>query len=230
MIKVNQKNRLKLWLQWIVANALGELLGLGTVGVMGLLITSKLGESVSRESTIFFALLMIILGAFEGAVIGLAQWLVLRRIVNRLSSRSWVLASLMGAVSAWILGMLPSTIISLSSQEKSSSPDFNEAQIMLLAVVMGMVLGIILALPQWMVLRKYTWRAGWWFGANSIAWAFGMPLVFLVAGTVTEGAAIFQIIVTMLLTIAAAGGIVGAIHGIVLMWVVRPKYSGQKSV
>ena len=226
MIEVNQKNRLKLWLQWIVANALGELVGLGTIGVIGLLIASNWGESVSKESTIFFALLMIILGAFEGAVIGFAQWLVLRRIVNRLSSRSWVLASLIGATSAWILGMLPSTIISLSTQEESSSPDFNDAQIVLLAVVMGVVLGIILALPQWMVLHKYARRAGWWFGANSIAWAFGIPLIFLVAGTVPEDAAVFQIIVSMLLTVTAAAGIVGAIHGLVLMWVISPKRSG----
>ena len=64
--------------------------------------------------------------------------------------------------------------------------------------------------------------AGWWFTANSVAWAFGMPLVFLVAGAVPEGAVAFQVIATMLLTIAAAGGIVGAIHGLVLVWFVRP--------
>ena len=110
-MKVNQRNRLKLWLQWIAANALGELLGLGTLGLIGFLIASKFDESVSRGATISFALLMIMLGAFEGAVIGLAQWLVLRRIVNRLSIRDWVLASLIGTVMAWTLGMLPSTIV-----------------------------------------------------------------------------------------------------------------------
>lgn len=221
-MKANQRNHLKLWLQWIAANALGELLGLGTVGSLGFLIASKFDESVSRGATISFALLMIMLGAFEGAVIGWAQWLVLRRIVNRLSIRDWVLASLIGAVMAWTLGMLPSTIVNLGSQGQSTSLDFSEVQIILLASLMGVILGIILALPQWLVLRKYVVRAGWWFGANSLAWAFGMPLVFLVAGAVPEGAVAFQVIATMLLTIAAAGGIVGAIHGLVLVWFVRP--------
>ena len=54
-----------------------------------------------------------------------------------------------------------------------------------------------------------------------------MSLVFLVTGTIPEGAAAFQVIAKMLLTIAAAGGIVGAIHGLVLVWIVRPKQSGQ---
>ena len=223
MVKVNQRNRGKLWLQWLAANALGELLGLGTVAVIGFLMTSKFEKSVGRGATISFALLMIVLGAFEGAVIGLAQWLVLRRIVNRLSSRSWVVASLIGAVMAWTLGMLPSSLMNLTSQGESTSPDLSEVPIILLASFMGVILGIILALPQWIVLRKYVVHAGWWFGANSVAWAFGMPLVFSVAGTVPEGAAAFQVLATMLLTIAAAGGIVGAIHGLVLVWLVKPK-------
>ena len=150
-MKANQRNLLKLWLQWIAANALGELLGLGTVGSMVFLIASKFDESVSRGATISFALLMIMLGAFEGAVIGWAQWLVLRRIVNRLSIRDWVLASLIGAVMAWTLGMLPSTIVNLGSQGQSTSLDFSEVQIILLASLMGVILGIILALPQWLV-------------------------------------------------------------------------------
>ncbi len=224
-MKVNQRNRLRLWLQWITANAIGELLGLGTVGVIGFLLASKFEESVGWVSAISFPLLMIILGAFEGAVLGLAQWLVLRKIINRLSRRSWVFASLTGAVMAWALGMLLSTIMNLTSQNESRSPDFSEIQIMLVASAMGIILGIILALPQWIVLRKYVERASWWLGANSVAWAFGMPLIFLVAGTVPEGEAAFQVMAKMLLTIAAAGGIVGAIHGLVLVWIVRPKQS-----
>ena len=90
---------------------------------------------------------------------------------------------------------------------------------------MGFILGIILTLPQWIVLRKYVVRAGCWFGANGVAWAFGMLLVFLVAETVAEGAVAFSVIAMMLLTITAAGGIVGAIHGFVLIWIIRPKQS-----
>ena len=39
--EVNQKIRFKLWLQWIAANAMGELLGLGIVGVIAFFIASK---------------------------------------------------------------------------------------------------------------------------------------------------------------------------------------------
>ncbi len=223
IIKCDRQNRFKLWLQWIVANAMGELLGLGTVSIVALFLASRLDESV--VSTLLFALLMILLGAFEGIAIGLAQWIVLRKIISRLTKRSWINASLIGAVIAWTLEMLPSTVINLAAQSESIPLVINEVQVILLASITGVVLGFILALPQWLVLRRYVRRANWWLGANSVAWAFGLPLIFLVAGTVTEGAAKLQIIATLLLAIATAGGIVGAIHGIVLVWVLRLKRS-----
>ena len=72
-MKVNQRNPLKLWLQWIAANALGELLSLGTVGLIGFVIASQWEASVSRVAIVSFSLLMIVLGAFEGLVIGWTQ-------------------------------------------------------------------------------------------------------------------------------------------------------------
>lgn len=65
MTKIARPNRLQLWLQWIAANALGKLIGLGTVSIVGLFVASKLAKSVGIVPTVSFALLLIVLGAFE---------------------------------------------------------------------------------------------------------------------------------------------------------------------
>lgn len=144
----------------------------------------------------------------------------MRKIINRITKRTWILATLIGAVIAWTLGMLPSTIMSLTNQGESTPTAMSEFQVILLAGIMGIVLGLILAIPQWIILRKYLERANWWLGANSVAWAVGMPIVFFIAGSISEGAAKLQIITTLLLGLAINGAIVGAIHGWVLIYMV----------
>jgi hypothetical protein len=92
---------------------------------------------------------------------------------------------------------------------------------LILASAMGGILGVVLAAPQWRVLRQYVRRAAWWLIANMLAWACGMPIIFHRAGGVPEGATVAHILTTMLITIALAGGVVGAVHGIVLVILVR---------
>ena len=123
--------------------------------------------------------LMIALGAFAGAVIGMAQGLVLRRPLPKLAIRSWVLATLLGAVVAWTLGMVPSTLMHLSAgAENLSLPEIPPVATLALASGMGAVLSVVLATPQWLVLRRFVQHAVWWLPANLLAWACGMPIIF----------------------------------------------------
>jgi hypothetical protein len=39
--------------------------------------------------------------------------------------------------------------------------------------------GAVLSFAQWLVLRGKVKRAGLWIPANMLAWAFGMPVIFL---------------------------------------------------
>ncbi len=144
MIQTKGKNCFKLWLQWIVANALGELVGLGTVSLVALFVSAQFDESVSNVATVLFALLMILLGAFEGLAIALAQWLVLRQIIRRIALRVWIVATLIGAIIAWFLGMLPSAIAYLTnSATETPPPVMNEAQVIFLTSVMGLTVRLI---------------------------------------------------------------------------------------
>ena len=78
----------RLWRRWVLANALGELVGLGTAAVAGVALVQLFEASLNSLASLAGAGVMILLGTFEGVVVGLAQWLVLRRPFPALSRRS----------------------------------------------------------------------------------------------------------------------------------------------
>ncbi len=207
-----------LWLSWTGANAAGEMLGLGAVGA-GVAALVAAGASAPPLAV---AGAMIGLGAIEGVVVGSAQWLVLRRALPRLRPRAWIGATVAGALLAWMLGMLPSTIISLTTPEASDAPpDMSDGAQLVLAAALGLIGGPILALFQWRVLRRHCRDAWTWIPANGAAWMLGMPVIFMIAGQVPERGAGAGFALTALLLLAAAGAVVGAIHGAVLVSLLR---------
>jgi len=113
-------------------------------------------------------------GAIGGGVIGLAQWLILKNRILR--SKWWVVVSigawlLIGASSLGALGWIaPRT-------EQISLRLFH-------GFINGAIVGGILGLGQWFILRKQIYREEWWIIANIIAWGFGLPLGWLVGGLI----------------------------------------------
>jgi hypothetical protein len=167
---------------------------------------------------------MIAAGALEGVIVGFAQGLVLRRRLGRLGRREWVTATTIGAFLAWTIGMAPSTLMALNQSAGSSQPpEISDAVKYSLAAVMGVALGMILGAPQWRVLRRYVPGASLWVWANAAAWAVGMPVIFISAGASPAGASALSITFTVVMTIAAAGASVGAIHGAALLWLLRER-------
>jgi hypothetical protein len=131
------------WRRWVLANALGELAGLGTVAAVGFLMFRHVGEPANIAQAIAFAGAFVLLGAFEGWVIGVAQWQVLRTLFP--SVRGWVLASVVGAMVAWAVGMVPSTAASLLQQcatDLASAP-FEPPLILVLALAIFAAGGLV---------------------------------------------------------------------------------------
>jgi hypothetical protein len=111
--------------------------------------------------------------------------------------------------------MIPSTAMALAGPAAAGTPPawLDGPVQYLLAAAMGLVLGPILGIPQMVVLRRYAPRASRWVLANALAWAGGMPVVFLGAGAVPNESSAAIAIVILGLTCFAAGIIVGAVHG-----------------
>jgi hypothetical protein len=204
---------------WIGANAAAEAIGLGTT----LLIAWRLAPALDRlsgvASTIAAGVLAIGFGTLlEGVVVGVAQESVLRQRL-RLRRGSWTMATAGGAALAWVLGMIPSTVMALTSAGSGSQPpaEPSAAVQMLLAAGLGLVAGPILGIAQWTVLRRFVAHAGRWLWANALAWAVGMPLIFAGMDAVPWAAHPAVVALSVYGICATVGATVGAIHGRILV-------------
>lgn len=208
--------RSQFWRQWVAVNSLGELVGLGTVAGLGYVIASRMGEPHGILPAIAFASVFVLLGAFEGFVVGWAQAKVLKLRLPKLTG--WTRATVVGAAVSWALGMAPSTLMSLAqATEARPPPEISEPLRLLLAAGLGLVAGPALAFFQWRRLRRHVPRAGWWLPANAVAWAVGMPIIFLGAHVSAYTAAPLLVALGVGAALLVAGAVVGAIHGHALL-------------
>lgn len=211
-----------LYLRWIAANSLAELLGLGATFALDILLFTRLPEPNRLLPALGLILLTTATGAVEGTVVGLLQWSVLRTPFPHVTRRAWLLATLAGALVAWFLGSLPSTLIGLGGDSSGATAQEPETWLMmLLAAGMGLFLGLILALPQWLVLRRRAGRAWAWLPANAAAWALGMPVIFAAVDLAYRAGTVLGAVGIMAVALALTGAIVGAVHGVALLWLVR---------
>lgn len=141
----------RLWFLWLMA---------GAVGWGWSMDASSFGEPLRFEISPFIPAINLpryLSVAAGGILVGVFQWLVLRRYVT--GSVRWVLASL-GAVAASGLVVLG-----------VGSFDAN------LGWVAGAVLyGTLAGVLQWLVLRRQVARAGWWVLASTVGWVVALPL------------------------------------------------------
>lgn len=211
----------RFYARWVWANGWSELVGLGGTLSVGWLALSSLGQQPSALVIVLSSLTMVIVGALlEGAVVGYAQARVLAAAPCPPAMRPWVAATVIGAGVAWLLGMIPSTAVALAppaTGETATAEGPQGLAALALAAVMGLVLGPILATPQYFVLRRAVSRAGIWIPANAIAWAFGMVVVFGTVSTMPASPSLLRIAVTLPLSCLLTGAVVGAIHGAFLV-------------
>jgi len=217
-------NRWKFWRNWVIANAAGELLGLGIAALVMLALSRTVPPNPTTAALLAGALIMVFFGALEGAIVGYAQWIVLRRTLA-VAKSSWILTTAIAAAVAWLLGLLPSSIVNVSP---TTAPSLLVT--LFLSMGVGAVSGVILAIGQTWILHRYSRIAGWWLVANAGAWAVGMPIIFFSAGLPTPQTPIATVILLLLTTVLVAGAAVGAIHGAVLLRILeRTRQTGEKT-
>lgn len=212
------RSRWSLWLRWVLANSLGEMVGLGSTFAVGVGLFAGLADSPGVLPAILSALLMTSSGLVEGFIVGTVQGWAMHPAIPRLGRRAWVVATILGAVVAWFLGSIPMTIASLSASGSQPAAQEPPAGLMvLLEVGMGLVAGLVLALPQWRVLRHHAARAWLWLPANGVAWAAGMPIVFAGVDLAQKAGSLAGAIATMAAALLVTGAVVGGIHGAALV-------------
>jgi hypothetical protein len=216
---MNPNPKTLLWYRWVAANALGELFGLGMTFAAGYAVIALFGEAHSPAGTLAQFLLMTATGAIEGAIVGQAQWWAMRPAFPSLTRRTWLVATILGALAAWFLVSLPFTLIDMGAQARGQpAQEPPLAAVLLVAAGMGMVAGVILSFFQWRALRQIVSQARVWIPANALAWALGMPFIFAATGSIQADTPPQQIALMLGVAILLAGAVVGAVHGAFLVW------------
>jgi hypothetical protein len=220
------RDRRGLYRQWVLANGLSEAAGLGTTFALGTLLAPRLAAASGLVAVLGGAVLAVLLGTFlEGVVVGWAQGRVLARH-TAIAPSAWIRASALGAGLAWLLGMVPSTVMALGSGGAAAGdappmPEPGPLATYALAAGLGALTGPVLGALQWRVLRAAVPHAGRWLWANALAWAVGMPVIFAGMDLVPWTGPAGPRVATLYLVCAAAGGAVGLVHGRVLLGLVR---------
>ena len=212
-----------LYLRWLAANGLGEMFGLGMTFAVGALVMSMLGEAQSTQVILVSFLVAVASGAIEATIVGLAQWWGFHPWLPAILRREWWLATLAGALLAYVLGYLPTTLMSLTEQSNPPGTPVQEPDqwvVLLLAAGLGLVGGAVLSFAQWLVLRKNVTRANVWIPANMLAWMVGMPLIFWGIDIAGRLESMFCMVGFMAAVLLLAGLVVGAIHGVFLLQIV----------
>lgn len=212
----------RVYRRWILANAWSEAAGLGSTLLLGRMAAAFLDRHPGPAAILAGAAAAILAGIFlEGVLVGWAQARVLRAVLPRFAGPRWIRATALGAGVAWLLGMIPSTVMALLAPPDAAgaSPPTEPPALLqyALAAGMGAVTGPVLGLGQWLVLRQEVEHAARWIPANAAAWAAGMVLVFAGMDCVPWAAGGIAVATGIYATCALAGGAAGAIHGRVLL-------------
>ncbi len=211
-------NKRTLYLRWVVANAFGELFGLGVTFSLIALAFSQLADQQSIGIVLVLFLFAVASGAIEATVVGLAQWWAMYPWFPIITRRAWWLATLAGALVAYVLGYLPSTLMNISEQA-SQTPMTEPPQgiILLFAAGLGAITGMVLSSTQWLAMRNKVAKAGWWIPANMLAWMVGMPIIFWGIDVAQKGRSPLQAALLLAGALFLTGAVIGAIHGVFLV-------------
>ncbi len=141
---------------WVGANIGGWLVGWLAIWplVLGLSLTGLAFER-GWDIALIVRLESVVLTLISGAVMGVAQGLVLRKRLS-VPLGWWVLVTTLG----WLLPHIPGTL--LGGEQMGVA--------LALGLIASLLSGVAVGLLQWLVLQAFLPRAGWWIVANSVGW------------------------------------------------------------
>jgi len=202
-----------------MANALAEMVGLGLTFLAAVIGFAKLESLGGLAGILLGFAFAVATGIFEATLVGWAQWWAMQPWFPGVRKRDWWRATAIGALLAYILGYLPSTMMSLQTETTQTAATVEPAQsmLLLLAAGMGLVGGAVLSFAQWLVLRKHVHGAGIWLLANMLAWMLGMPMIFWAIDQAQILGSNGQAVLLMAGALLAVGALVGAVHGLALV-------------
>ncbi len=161
-----------------------------------------------------------VLGLSSFALVGLAQWLVLKRYLRGITWWGWTLATMLGQFLRLVVGIFL-TVGLLLFDVVGDLPELigASATLTLIKVINGFLLGLPLGFAQWIVLRRYLPGAAWWIPAVAMGAALNaiMPLA--------SG------LPALLVSNIAGWTVFAEVTGVVLVWLLgKPRKLQQQEI
>jgi len=206
-----------LWSCWVGAVLAAEAIGIALAFGADQLSARLLGLATTLSDRLAEIGISVGVGAVEGVVLGSLQALVLRAALRRFQAGRWVVLTAAAGGLCWLLGMIPQILFqSVRAEAAALEPQLD---ILLAgATAMGLVLGVLIGLAQWLVLQRAVRRAWLWIPANALGWGIAMGWVFYGAHRI-DAETPFATVVAVLAGCGALAGIsVGAVTGGSLIW------------
>jgi hypothetical protein len=175
---------------WILACTLGELLGFGLAGTIAAIVFRAIPDPNRPALAVLLVLGAVSAGIAEGALLGACQWHALVRIYPGVRARDWMAASALASGLGWLVGSLPSTLMSLSNAPATAASEPDPLVLVIGTFAGGAVLGALFGGIQRRVLRSHaagTWR---WVASNAAGWAAALPLSYLAGSSETAASSV----------------------------------------
>jgi hypothetical protein len=189
------------WLLWVSASTIGFALGSTSVGYFGNAIISGAPAWLANAAQ---PVLFVALATLPGVL----HWLILRHWFS--GAGWWILASGAGS----LVGFVPlGWALAMADTHGDTISVWNFAlPTRIIVLVSVAVAGAAAGAMQWLVLRHWVSRAGWWVLASSISWVVS-TYVYAYVTRAND--------VRLALGGVASGALSGAITGIVLVRLMR---------
>jgi hypothetical protein len=184
----------RLWIWWVGCTIIGGLAGNYIADTLSLGMRSR-----PTDAGILFS--MAGSGVFALCV-STAQWFLLRRLFPK--TAWWLVTGTLGRAFGMLIGSI--IVVVISNQFKLQAGFWSTS-------IYLFVRGAVLGTSQWLILKQWRTKAGWWVFGNAIGWMLGSTLQDLFI----PSAAISAPIIGDLIELAIAGAVTGA----VMVWILR---------
>lgn len=208
---------LRTWLEWTAMVAVATVVG---VGFLGAVVDVAPDPGDGPAADVLLVMFAAAAGALEGAVVGASQAWVLRDLLGPGVPRGWTAASAAGGAVAWG-GCLFVNLLAPAS-------GFGSQEWLLAFVIVGFVLGAVIGVAQWTLLRERMPNAGWWIPANGAAWVFGTGVVIAGVRLLEWAGGEVSFVALLALLGLASGLMVGGVTGLALVGLMRGRVPGMR--
>lgn len=212
---VPRKSKLRLWWDWVIGNAIGQTLGLGSATVVAWFTLAGLEGGLGLGAGVVIS--SFVFGILQGSIVGYFQHRVLHWPLPYLTRATWITATAIGGTVAW-LGA--SSAVTLTGVAGGDPFDPTLGLSPVTAALAGLAGGAILGVPQAAALSRWSTSAWHWVWASALAWAAGLSVVFVAVGMPEGGVSVLGVVPYFLGSLLVAGLLVGTISGVVVVWLV----------